>query len=105
MRDAIILRTQRRGTPECRHGVVIFEPDANPAQQVPGRRILVAGERLLREIGRDRHVAGTVGESGGEPQPAGVRCTGQAAQLRQRVGKPFGDCCDRAIRVTVASLL
>ncbi len=105
VRNRVVLRAQRRRATKGRDGVAIFEPDANPPQQVPGRGVLLAHERLLREIRRQRHVPGTVGEPCGEPQPPCVHPLLQGGKLFERVGKPFGNCFDRAIRVTVASLL
>ena len=40
-----------------------------------------------------------------EPEPARVHRLRQGAQLLQRLRKPCADCCDCAIRVSVASLL
>ena len=105
VRHPVGLRPQRRRAPKRRDSVAIVEPDAHPPEQIPGRGVLFSVERLLREIGSRRHVAPAVGQPGGEPQPARVYPLRQGAKLVQRVGKPFGDCFDRAIRVTVAGLL
>ena len=93
-------RPSKRG-----HRIVTFEPDPDPPQQVPRRCILVAVERPLGIIRRRGHITGAVGKPGGEPEPSAVLRWLPGLQLAQRVVKPFRDRFDRAIHVTVASLL
>src|SRR5207247_11033541 len=90
---------------KCGYRVVTSEPDPEPPQQVPRRRILVAVERTLRVIRRGGHLTGTVRQMGGEPEPSAVLRWRLGPQFAQRVLKPFRDRFDRAIHVTVAGLL
>ena len=85
VRDGEGLWPQRCGAAKGRRRLRMLEPDPHPPEQVPGGRIFLGVERLLREIRRHRHVPRAVGEAGGEPQPAGVDLFRQGSQLSQRV--------------------